>query len=209
MENWNMNRQSNRYHAIAFAAVIVSAGVLAQPVAQSPAFKAGDKWSFRSTETPGDKADQWSREIVEVQPDKLVVRFGNGKTFDYDTAMNFIDPKGPANSRVLAKYPLETGAKWSFTRKMGSADLDERGEAKVAGYESLTVPAGTFDCYRVDVEANYNNKQYTETRLWSRWYCPAIKWIAKERLETRTFNTRAPPSTTVVTSELVAFTPGS
>ena len=194
--------------ASAIAFMLASAVALAQPVAEKPAYKVGDRWQFTSTE--GDKTTKWSREIVDVRADGLTVKFGNGTTNAYDDAMNFVDPEGAANSRILGRYPLRVGAEWQFARKAGQKGaLDERGSAKVVAYEKVTVPAGTYDCYRVETESSITGRLFNEKHAWTRWYCPEIRWIAKERMEVQTFNPRAPPTSTTSVSELVKFTPGS
>jgi hypothetical protein len=82
----------------------------------------------------------------------------------------------------------------------------------VRGYETITVPAGTFSCYRVEASRTYVNRTYTSNMHRStRWYCPEVKWIAKEIVETTTRSTSNPASngTTTDASELVRFTAGN
>ena len=182
---------------------------LAQPVAEKPMFDVGDKWQF-SDVAAGGKTGSWSREIVEIpSAERLRVRFGNGKINEYDDAMNFI-PEGAERALLLAKYPLKIGEEWAVGRKFANPHLEERGKARVVGNETITVPAGTFQCYRVEAQTSRTNKTYNETRNWVRWYCPDVKWIAKEIVETRTYNPYNPAATgtTQQTSELVKFTPG-
>ncbi len=138
------------------------------------------------------------------------MRLGNGNIVDYDGAMNFMPEGKPERARALAKYPLQIGSEWAVARKFPNPGTDERGSAKVVAFETITVPAGTFQCYRVEAQASLTNKSYNETRNWVRWYCPEIKWIAKETVETKTHNPYNPAATgtTLQTSELVKFTPG-
>jgi hypothetical protein len=122
---------------------------------------------------------------------------------------NLIDPESLDNSRILARYPLEIGAEWKYTRRPGrTGQFEERGSAKIVGYERVTVPAGTFACFRVDAEETTSYRTYSEQRSWNRWYCPEIKWIAKERVEVHTFRPSGPPSSSVTVSELEKYTPG-
>jgi len=178
-----------------------------QPTVEKPTFKVGDRWVFNMVE--GDKTSKWSREVVEVRQDGLAVKFGNGTIASYDDAMNVVDPKGIENSRILARYPLKIGAAWRYTRRPGQSEqFEERGSAKIVDYERITVPAGTFECFRVDAEAVVTYRAYSEQRSWNRWYCPEIKWIAKERVEVHIFNPYALPSSSVTVSELQKYTPG-
>ncbi len=64
---------------------------------------------------------------------------------------------------------------------------EEESTWKVRAYETITVPAGSFECYRIEGEAfrhwqngaamvqGYNRKRVTTTV----WYCPAVKWFGK------------------------------
>lgn len=145
-----------------------------------------------------------------------------GTTAEFDSAMNWMRDGNPDLRWQLVAFPLAIGKEWSVARKFADPNYSETGKARVTAVEKVTVPAGTFECYRIEAEAlmvgKYRppnpqikvDKDYTETRLWKRWYCPKVKWIAKEVLETRYFHpTNAAASNTVVeTQELVKFTAG-
>ena len=188
---------------------LLHGAAIAQPVAEAPGWKVGDTWEFRRQVASDERETKWSRKIVELIPDgKLGVRVGQDKVEQYDAAFNFI-PDGRADFvRVLARYPLAVGSEWTYTRRFNNANLEEKGKAKVVAYESVTVPAGTFNCFRIEIDASFGSMGVSTQNLWTRWYCPVVKWIAKEHLETRTFNRYAPPSVVKATSELVKFTPG-
>jgi hypothetical protein len=188
----------------------LSLAVQAQPAADKPTLNVGDKWVFSQVAADG-KTTSWSREIVELPSGEPVrVRWGNGTLAEYDDAMNFVPEGKPEFMRALVKYPLKVGNEWSLSRNFANPGTGETGKAKVAAYEAVTVPAGTFQCYRVEAEATLTNKTYYETRRWVRWYCPEVKWIAKETVETKTYNPYNPAATGTVqtSSELVKFTPG-
>lgn len=200
--------QLTKFGAIVLAAAGLCASAFAQPAGERPKFNVGDKWVFNQSTGDG-KTTTWSREIVELpSAEQLRVRMGSGKVEDYDGAMNFMPEGNAERVRVLAKYPLKVGDAWSFSRKFANPQIAEEGKAKVVAFESLTVPAGTFQCYRVEAEASLTNKSYKENRTWVRWYCPDVKWIAKETLDTKTTSRESGSSATAETSELVKFTPG-
>jgi len=176
--------------------------------ADKPVYKVGDKWVFKQSDGSANSTE-WSREITAVATGALTVRFENGTTNEFDEMMNFTQG-GVQNVRLLVRYPLKVGDSWSFVRKAGqNGQGEERGEAKVVKIESITVPAGTFECYRIDAKAQFTLRTYNEQREWARWYCPTVKWIVREDLETNTFRPGAGgQSRTKATSELVSFTPG-
>ncbi len=181
----------------------------AQPVAQRPAVGAGDAWEFKGTSMPGDKPSDWSRTVIEAAPDVVKARSESGTLIEYDGMLNFM-PQGRADfARILVKYPLKVGDEWEFSRKFPNPGTLETGKAKVVAYEAISVPAGTFQCYRIEAGASLVNKSYRENRTWKRWYCPDVKWIAKEIMETTIAGSFSRANeTTVLTSELVKFTPG-
>jgi len=182
----------------------------AQPITEKPAVRIGDSWQFERTTDPGKK-DTWSRTVVEIVGDDHVrMKLGNGTVEEHDGALNLI-PKGEEeHTRILARYPMQVGDEWELARKHQNPRRREHGKAKVVAYESVSVPAGTFQCFRVNAQSTVEQLSYREFRTWSRWYCPDVKWIAREELETRTFDNRNPAGTGVVRtrSVLVRFMPG-
>jgi hypothetical protein len=195
---------------VVLAALGLSVAAQAQPAAEKPTLSVGDKWMFSQVGADG-KTTTWSREVVQLPSGEQVrVRWGNGTLAEYDDAMNFVPEGKPEFIRVLVKYPLKVGNEWSLSRKFANPGTGETGKAKVVAYEAVTVPAGNFQCYRVEADATLTNKTYYETRKWVRWYCPEVKWIAKETVETKTYNPYNPAATGTVqvSSELVNFTPG-
>jgi hypothetical protein len=195
--------------------VAAIAPVVGQPVADAPKIVVGDRWEFKSNTAPGDKTGKWSREVVEVAPDgALRVRVGKGRIDDYDAAMNDLEGGKSGRARILVQYPIKVGDEWKLwqiDRKFENPNLGESGTVAVVAVETIAVPAGTFQCFRIEAKSVYMNRHnYTRTRHWKRWYCPDVKWIAKEWLETTVRSTTNPASsgTTTVESELVAFTPG-
>ena len=197
-----------RVGVVVAATAGISVAALAQPAVEKPKLSVGDKWVFNQSTADG-KTTTWSREVVEIPSGEHVrVRLGNGNVADYDGVMNFM-PEGKAEyARLLAKYPLKVGDTWSFSRKFANPAIAEEGKAKVVALESLTVPAGTFQCYRVEAETSLTNKAYKENRAWVRWYCPDVKWIAKEVVDTKTTSRDSGSSAVLETSELVKFTAG-
>jgi hypothetical protein len=104
------------------------------------------------------------------------------------------------------------GDSWKFEVKHDDPNAYESWRAVVGGYEKLTVPAGEFSCYRVDATATYVYRHYASTTRHSqRWFCPEVKWMAKEIIEIRTWTVFNPAanSTTTETSELVRYTAGN
>jgi hypothetical protein len=195
----------------AMLALAWSVMACAQPVGENPKFAVGDQWEFAWTMQPSGKAEAWSRTVVETPgKDRLRVKFETNAIQDYDGAMNFMPQGRTEFVRQFAVYPLTVGKEWPIARSFDNPGISESGKARVVAIEQLTVPAGIFQCFRVEAEATLVRKLYWERRFWTRWYCPDVKWIGKEILETTTFSPYNPAAngTTTETLELVRFTPG-
>jgi hypothetical protein len=71
---------------------------------------------------------------------------------------------------------------WTFRHRFADLQAEETGKAKVVARETVQVPAGSSDCLRTEAEATVARRTNPEQRTWTRWYCPEIKWTAKETL---------------------------
>lgn len=189
-------------------ALLASAAQIAggQPVAEAPDYRVGDAWEFAHSR-PDGAAGRWSREIVRlVDNDRVEVRREDGKLEYGDRALNFVGTTPSGDARLLVRYPLRVGDQWPFSRRFDNPGAEQTGSVRVVAYERITVPAGTFQCYRVEAETSgvsYPTTTYT-TRI--RWYCPAIKWIAKEIRKDRVTTRQGIGSALEQTSELVRYT---
>jgi caspase domain-containing protein len=94
--------------------------------------------------------------------------------------------------RNLLLFPMEVGAKWSYADEYPRGDGSrgrETFDAKVIGWESVSVPAGTFWALKVELEGwGYNLSTVATSHTPSRqrityWYSPemkhGIKWIVQ------------------------------
>jgi len=193
-----------------FLAICLVLDAQGQPVAARPEYKVGDKWTYNSVDAVAGTTKETSREIREIGPaNRIVALYENGSTQEYDLDMN-LAPTGAADARLLVRYPLKVGDSWTFTAKFSAtSNVRENGSVKVVAYESLTVPAGTFDCYRIDAEGTAAAGAYRAYRRWSRWYCPAIKWFAKEHMQANVFSPFNGGTTNEDwTAELIVYSPG-
>jgi hypothetical protein len=196
-------------------AIVMSVGAMAhaQPAMEKPDYVVGDKWQYAWSDGDGQTGRRaW--EIVEISPEgRLLIKYGSGKTDTFDGAMNFIpdasDPR-PERTLKLVAYPLKVGDEWTFKREFAGPNSAETITGKVVAYEPVTVPAGTYNCYRNEASSSQTNKQNKLNRKWIRWYCPEVKGYAKMILETQTYTPYNPASNTtkVETFELTKFTAG-
>lgn len=199
--------------AFAFGALLTLpfSAAMGQEVAEKPTLKVGDKWVFTQSIDSG-KESIWSRRIVAVGADGVVdVQTGPDKIQQYDISWNFIDPRGAEYSRTPFKFPMRVGAEWSFTTKTGTnIIMDQRNSYKVVAYEPVTVPAGTFDCFKVDGKSEITYKaSYNYTMNETYWYCPKVNSIAKVHRETTTRSRDSGSTREKTESQLTKYTPKS
>jgi len=89
------------------------------------------------------------------------------------------------------QFPLETGKKWSGTVKfdVSHGKMVHQLEAQVAGWERVTVPAGTFDAVKITLSGDFKIERSigSGTIRDVVWYAPAIRQIVKKEVQQRTF----------------------
>jgi hypothetical protein len=203
-----MNSLEHSLKAIVLATLFVASSVVAQPTAERPAVNVGDTWEYQiKKRTDQSNSGRGNRRVVEISEDRIkVVR--NLKTGEnpatYDRSWNDIDKCHPDCFRPTLQFPMRLGNKWAFERKTPDNGGSQIGVYEVVKYETLTVPAGTFDCFRVDGEY----KALRSHVLHTYWYCPKINGIAKQNVERRIAGQYAPGQLDLDEIELVRFTPG-
>src|SRR5258706_7291636 len=171
-----MNLMNSLQAVALFALSIVALEAVAQPTADKPDLKVGDKWEFNQSVkvVPGEeKSEPWSRRVVEIQPDgQIRVATGKEELLTLDATLNRIDPRGPEYSVATYKFPMKVGSEWSYSARTGEGGLlERRGSYKAVAYEPLTVPAGTFDCFRVEGQWGNSNKSRSGRAREQYWHC--------------------------------------
>lgn len=200
----------NGVRATALLVVLAnSAVVLAQPSADKPVIRTGDSWEFSRTDSKSGMTSTWTRTVVAVESaDLIAVRWETGAVEQYDGALNWI-PKG-MDARVLVRYPIKVGDTWTFNLKTPNPNVSEMGSGTVKAVDTIEVPAGTLECYRIEYESTSGSRNSIQHRTYTRWYCPAVKWFGKEVVTTRTQDNFNPANTgeTTTTMLLKRFSPG-
>ena len=195
------------------ALAIVSAALTSPGFAQTadkPTVNVGDAWSYAQTTDTGKetKETSWTRRVVAVGADGFDVQIGD-KTYRFDPAGNFVDPKGAEYQRTIYEFPMQVGAEWTYSARFGTqVVMDQRGSYKVVAFEPLTVPAGTFDCFKVEgkAEAAYKASYQQQVRE-TYWYCPKVNGVAKLSRETATTSRDSPSSREKVEQVLTKYAP--
>jgi hypothetical protein len=173
--------------------VLVGVNAFAQGT-DKPDVHMGDRWSWQHTNGLANEKDfTHIEDVVEVSANEIRTRIRtkgkpNSVIATYTLEWNPIDVVAAQYTPNLKEYvfPLETGKKWD-----GSADkrLFSNGKhgkfflkGEVVAFEKVTVPAGTFDAYKInmvidaygtDEDANIGNTVETY------WYAPSVKRYIK------------------------------
>jgi hypothetical protein len=173
--------------------VLFASYVFAQST-DKPDIHVGDRWSWQHTNGLANEKDFTQIEdIVGVSDNEISTRVrvkgkpGSGIA-TYTREWNPVDVISAQYSPYLKEltFPFDVGKKWD-----GSADkmLYSNGKhgkfflkAEVVAFEKVTVPAGTFDAYKINVvldasgtdeDANIGNTVETY------WYAPSVKRYVK------------------------------
>ncbi len=152
-----------------------------EPAAERPAYSAGDSWILMNKNRFKERTHTFLRE----ENDKYVFRLnGSNKTsqfyFTSKIKRTHVGYPGP-----IIQFPLKEGAKWDYMyQRKGTAGGRKnsiRAQHKVAVYEPVTVPAGTFQAFKISVyiEAAERDKMITMPEKMYFWYAPEVKQLIK------------------------------
>lgn len=133
------------------------------------------------------------------------------ETLDLNTIVGFSESLGARKSYVphsgFFNFPLSAGKAWeakaSYTIE-GIAEGVHTFPGKVVGWETVTVPAGTFTALKVVLDGRYNFKAptgwktSTGTMQAAVWFVPGIKRPVKEEYRTAGSSGSANTKTSVV-----------
>ncbi|MBL8367950.1 MAG: hypothetical protein JNM54_08545 [Candidatus Accumulibacter sp.] len=148
-------------------AALVPLTAAAEPpaVAELPAPKVGDVWEFKKIDLwNNSELETYRRELVEIRPDHLVYR---GKSAQNAEPKTFYHGRSLAPCRRMREseeencvgalaFPLHVGNKNRYEKRpWRTGDGHYSADCEVKAIESVTVPAGTFDAFRVDCDGTW------------------------------------------------------
>ena len=202
-----------------FVAALVVLPTHAQDVTNAPELHVGDEWVFHQTGTAnGDPVDlTWRRKLAESLPDGKFRIEPTTRGFDVvDASWNLRHPMRPDFWAIDFKFPFKVGDSWTFASPAGARDTegksyDLHGAHKVVALESITVPAGTFSCFKIVGESSFvtiqsvADAEHRRVESWkmTRWYCPTVRYVAK--LRTERYSAGGKGNYYISDSELVSF----
>jgi hypothetical protein len=171
-----------------------------------PDIRAGDRWRYRVTDQYTNLAQSISIEVVTVTESRI-----NARILQPD-----LDAAPPAAAEAIGvwdrdwnplsqgaieyqpyypvlQFPLEPGRRWSGGVQWysGSGTLRHQLTMQAAGWERVTVPAGSFDAIRISARGHISEtgsrNYYAQSGTVSSviWYAPAIGQIVRKEIDHR------------------------
>jgi hypothetical protein len=166
---------------------ILGPAALAQ-IAERPVVHPGDRWQFvQYYSVPSSEPNRrWV--ITRVGQDRIEGT-EDGEPLVLTPELGVLDsPRGTySGSRSLA-FPLEAGKKWRYAHDWHFKATGSRGRAEVdvevVAYEKVSVPAGTFEAFRLVSKAHTTGKSPKGSLIdgvvtTTYWYAPAARAIVR------------------------------
>jgi hypothetical protein len=161
----------------------------ATTAASAPEIRVDDTWTYRILDGfTHETQSEVTQRVVEVGESEIVTQLRSTKSdkprlryFSHD--WNVIDSGDLKYDPYFPEYkfPLAAGMNWNSNFTSSGNDGNAYSgylRAKVAALEKTTVPAGTFDAYRIDIELETRsenaNSILTESQI-TTWYAPAVR----------------------------------
>lgn len=152
--------------------------------AERPAMTKGDEWKYVMRNLGDGSSRTFTIAVAEVTPSEVVMT--NGDRYDLDGGIKVLNAEGRRHEPSLPRFifPMTPGAqKKGSYRIVGDKKYPEWTEEytmRVVGLEQVTVAAGTFDAFKVEVTGTYRQKRQdgqsgTGAFKVVRWYAPAVK----------------------------------
>jgi len=93
----------------------------------------------------------------------------------------------------MLQFPLEPGKKWSgnMVHDVPQGTIRTQLTAQVAGWEKVTVPAGTFDTIKILATGYWNESRADGPIRDTIWYAPAVRNIVRREIDRRHQSSRA------------------
>jgi Caspase domain len=167
-------------------------------------FTVGDRWRFQTVDKyKKEVVENWARQIERIEPDGSM-RLNSGRvqwsstgglqrTESASGRLRTYSPEIPSIPRQL-QNGWQQAVKFTLTWRNEDSQygVEEReGKLTVLGRESVTVPAGTFDAWKVEMAGDakgknlVSNSNYYSTfkEVW--WYVPALRYFVASEYEQR------------------------
>lgn len=141
---------------------------------EQPVYSPGDYWVF--------KTDKGNARVEFIAQEGDVYKFTwNGKPYDKDKHLTTISERAKGYPGAMVKFPVKVGNYWAEEYISGAVkgrDIAMRAKYSVEAFEDVTVPAGTFKAYRIEVQRVTGRLQESRGSH-TYWYAPSVKFFVK------------------------------
>lgn len=154
-----------------------------QGVCYAPVWHVGDNWEFRT-----EKDKIWNEKIVQIENSLYFRAFGK-ELYGFDTTdwkdkvvIKESGRKTKINGRSdsVLKFPIWIGKTWDYRTEIHVLNAFYHRIYKVAELmDNVSVKAGTFKCYRIEVDVNSVIKGKHSRHKQNYYYCPEVRNIVK------------------------------
>jgi hypothetical protein len=173
---------------LSFFVLFIPVILYAQDKVEAPVWSVGDKWTWKRAD-----GATLNSEVVDVKDDLYVLRMGRDPDlYGYDKkTMNvklLIKAGGgqlkfDSAWRNVLDFPMFVGKQWENNTygkpARGLTKITYINEFLVEGVQDITIPAGTFKCYKIRLKQT--NMGYHKSGWVHYWYSPEVKiWIKRE-----------------------------
>jgi hypothetical protein len=185
--------------AIALACLLIVRHAYAETVLNAPEVHVGDSWTYSHTDGfTNEVTAEVRRRVVDVSDTEIttiqeIKGTKDQRTIYYDRNWNTVDDGMVKYTPSLdsLRFPLHASDIWK--RKYQGRVLTTGREGvcyvtgKVAGQESVTVPAGTFDTVKIQDQVECQGTDAdTVVRTFKNtvWYAPSVKRVVRNESST-------------------------
>lgn len=157
-------------------------------VADAPRVQPGDTWNFAVSYVGPSTVPNRRWVVRSVTPERIEAT-EDGEPLVLSPHLNVLDaPKTSETNPQALRFPLAVGQRWRyatewlFKPKMSRGTLDV--EVAVVRQESVTVPAGTFQAFRLESKGELgghspSNTFYAGQVTTTYWYAPDARAVVK------------------------------
>jgi hypothetical protein len=174
------------------------------PPAERPDPKVGDIAVFRNLDVRTGEKRETSMLVIQVDADKIVQEASGSTsgTRTYTRDFNLLEVKTGEKVTFTAKpfwaslrFPLDVGQTWDgffeseAVLRPRNRNTQWRWKAHVVAAESITVPAGTFQAFKIEYDGRYfahrGDLSWTGSYKETAWFAPSINHFVKREVEQR------------------------
>lgn len=182
--------------------VVASAasGIYGAEVADAPRYQIDDTWKFGQVDLwRKERTEGWTNTVESVSDTQVVMAGQDEKTGKFRSFYTLEGNPVSKSRRTytpympLLSFPLIVGKKWEKAYELHKSDgtrTEVSMSVKVVAFEQVTVPAGTFDAFKLKYHAYFKRagERGTGTMESSYWYAPKVKRIIREEYRDTTFS---------------------